>query len=159
MRAEKLMSREVYSCSPDDTMHRAAQLMWEKDCGFLPVVDMRGTVVSVVTDRDLCMGAYMQDVRLRDSRVSTVMSRQCFTCRVDDDVHDVEKLLRDRQIRRVPVVDGTGHLVGVLTLGDLARSSQSGRFHKATGSHAVAKTLASVCEPRAPEDASTVAAE
>lgn len=148
MRIEDLMTREVATCSPNDTLNRAAQLMWERDCGALPVVDDQYRVLSMVTDRDICMGTYTQGVPLWGACVSSVMSRQLFTCSPDDDVSDVERLMREKQIRRVPVVGGSGELLGVATLADLARGSQSNAFQKAVGGLPIAKTLASICEPR-----------
>jgi len=104
----------------------------------------------VVTDRDICMGTYTRGVPLSGATVSSVMSKQLFTCLPDDDVGDVERLMREQQIRRVPVVNSSGELLGIVTLGDLARFSQSSAFQKAKGGLAVAKTLASICEPPAP---------
>jgi CBS-domain-containing membrane protein len=158
MNVAKVMTRDASACSPRDTLNRAAQLMWERDCGFLPVIDEERHVVGVVTDRDICMGSYTQGKALWDLPVSSVMSKLVHTCDPGDDATDVERTMRDKKIRRVPVVDGAGELVGVVTLGDLARCSQSGPLSKATSGLAIAKTLASICEPRAPQE-STVAAE
>jgi len=76
MKAEKIMTREVASCRPDDTLNDAARIMWERDCGFVPVTaeDSGGRVVGIVTDRDLCMAAYTRGQRLADIRVGEVMS-------------------------------------------------------------------------------------
>lgn len=159
MNIEKAMTRHIVVCSPTDTLNRAAQLMWERDCGILPVVDDRRRLVGIVTDRDLCMGAYTQGVPLWAAPVSTVMSRQLHTCGPADDIRDVERLIREKQIRRVPVVSGDGELLGIVTLGDLARCSQSSAFQKAITGLGIAKTLASVSEPRAPQPPASAAAE
>jgi len=153
MNIEKIMTREVRACSPNDTLNRAAQLMWEGDCGALPVVDEQRRVVSIVTDRDICMGSYLQGVPLSGAPVSSVMSKEIFTCSPDDDVGDVERLMRERRIRRIPVVNGARELVGMITLGDLARCSQSSALQKAMGGLAITRTLATICEPRAPHEA------
>lgn len=150
MNIQKLMTREVMTCSPADSLNRAAQIMWENDCGFLPVVDDQGRAVGVVTDRDLCMGAYTQGVPLWEATVSSVMSREVHGCGLDDDIADVERTMREQRIRRVPVIDGARRVLGILTLGDLARASQSNTLQKATAGPAVARTLAVICEPRAP---------
>jgi len=63
MKVEQIMTRIVHTCSENDTLNRAAQLMWENDCGCVPVIhggNGSGAVVGVVTDRDVCMGAYTQ---------------------------------------------------------------------------------------------------
>lgn len=157
MNIAKVMNRDVRTCSATDTLNRAAQIMWEGDCGLLPVIDERGRAVAVVTDRDICMGAYMQGVPLWGAPVSSVMSKTIHTCRPTDDLATVEQLMQERRIRRIPVVDSEGILLGIVTLGDLARSSQSSTLHKAMEGLGIAKTLASICEPRPPEAA--VAAE
>jgi CBS domain-containing protein len=157
MNIRKLMSPDVMTCSPTDTLNRAAQLMWENDCGFLPVVDAEGHAVGVVTDRDLCMGAYTQGVPLWGAPVSSVMSSDVRACGLDDDIADVERTMREARIRRIPVLDGSRRVLGVLTLGDIARASQSNTLQKATAGPAVARTLAVICEPRAPQQ--EVAAE
>lgn len=156
MNIGKVMSRDVRTCSATDTLNRAAQIMWEGDCGLLPVVDDRNRVVAVVTDRDICMGAYMQGAPLWAAPVSSVMSRTIHTCRATDDNATVEHLMQEKRIRRVPVVDSEGVLVGIVTLGDLARTSQSSTLHKAMEGLGIAKTLASICEPKSP---AAVAAE
>jgi CBS domain-containing protein len=148
MNIENVMTRDVRACSSNDTLNRAAQIMWENDCGFLPVLDDQGRVVSVVTDRDICMGAHLQGVPLWAAAVSSVMSKKLCTCGPGDDVGDIESKMREDQIRRLPVVDDGGKLLGVVTVGDLARSSQSSAFQKATGGLSIAKTLAAICEPR-----------
>jgi len=152
MNIEKVMTREVCTCSPGDTLNRAAQLMWEGDCGALPVVDEQHHVISMVTDRDICMGSYLQAVPLWGAPVSSVMSKELFTCSPEDDVDDVERLMREKRIRRVPVVGGAGELVGIVTLGDLARCSQSSAFQKALGGLAITRTLAAISEPRPPHE-------
>lgn len=157
MNIEKLMNREVSTCSPDDTLNRAAQLMWEGDYGALPVVDDQRRVVGIVTDRDVCMGTYTQGVPLWGASVASVMSKEPFTCSPEDDVGDVERLMRERQVRRVPVVNGARELLGIVTLGDLARCSQSSTFQKAMGGIPIAKTLAAICEPRSHRQAAVAA--
>ena len=148
MKTESLMSKNVRTCSPADTLNRAAQIMWEADCGFLAVVDQRRHVVGVITDRDLLMGAYTRGQPLTSLNVGSVMSRNVCICSPDDSLATAEMLMKERQVRRLPVVDGFGELVGVITLGDLARSSQANTIKKALGSAMVAKTLAAICEPR-----------
>lgn len=157
MDIEKVMTREVHSCSPTDTLNRAAQIMWEKDCGALPVVDDQCRVVGMVTDRDICMGSYTQGLSLAAISVASVMSKNIYSCLPEDSVGEVERLMREKRIRRVPVVDSDGDLRGIVTLGDLARCAQQSAFQKTIGGHVLAKTLAAICEPRAPGQA--VAAE
>jgi CBS-domain-containing membrane protein len=116
-------------------------------------VDEQRRVVGVVTDRDICMGTYTQGVPLWGALVSSVMAKELFTCLPENEVSDVEELMRDKRIRRVPVVSGSGELLGIVTLADIARGAQSRALQKALGGLPIGKTLASICEPRAPQQA------
>jgi CBS-domain-containing membrane protein len=111
----------------------------------------------MVTDRDICMGSYIQGLPLGAVSVSSVMSKELYSCLPEDPVADVERLMRERQIRRIPVVDSDGDLRGIVTLGDLARSAQQSAFQKTIGGLAITQALAAICEPRPPGQA--VAAE
>ena len=144
-----IMRVRVYSCSPTDTLHRAAQIMWEKDCGCLPVIDDVHRVRAVITDRDICMAALTQGVALAETSVSSAMSGSLTVCSPDDSLSSVEDLMRAQQIRRVPVVDANGVLIGMISLGDIARYLRP-RILQAPASVAqLLETLAGISEPRA----------
>src|SRR5207245_173206 len=86
-----LMTADVARCHVGDTAHHAAKLMWDHDCGGLPVVDDRGVPLGMVTDRDICMAAYTRGVPLKDIPIQSVMSRHLYSCRVDDPIETAEK--------------------------------------------------------------------
>jgi CBS domain-containing protein len=148
MRVEEVMHHPVVTCCIDDHLGTAARLMWEQDCGALPVVDQDGRVRSMITDRDICMAAYTKGLRLDEIPVRSAMSQELFSCHSADRVSEAEKLMRENQVRRLPVVDAEGRPLGILTLNDLAR--EAGRV---PGRRPVAadvdllKTLAGVCGP------------
>jgi CBS domain-containing protein len=146
MKIQELMTKDVKKCGPDDTLEQAARAMWDEDVGCLPVVDEDGRPVGIVTDRDVCMAAYTQGARLRDLRVSRAMSKKLVTCRPDHSITQVEALMRSARIRRIPVVDLIGNLIGMVTLADIARHAHGPRHVAAAP--ALAKTLASITERR-----------
>jgi len=96
-------------------------LMWEHDCGCVPVVDSGGHVIGMLTDRDVCMGAYTQGRPLAAIPVITAMSPDVFSCRPEDTVASAERLMWAKQVRRLPVTDDAGRLMGLITLNDIAR--------------------------------------
>ena len=148
MRVEEIMHRPVVACSPGDHLGVAARLMWEKDCGALPVVDGDGRVIAMITDRDICMAALTQGLCLEDIPVQTAMSRQIHACRPEDQMTDVHSLMGDKQIRRVPVVDGDHHLVGILSINDMTRNvARPTNTGNPTAKAAVIRTLAEVGAP------------
>ncbi len=115
----RVMTRDVRSCRPDNTLTAAAIAMCEADCRFLPVVDEAGHLIGVVTDGDICLLGSTSHRRLSDILVRDAMSGAPATCRAGDNVLDALRILRERRIRHLPVVGAEGHLEGVLSLTDL----------------------------------------
>jgi len=144
------MRTRVHVCAPEDTLARAAQVMWEKDLGCLPVCTPGRKVVAMLTDRDISMAAFTQWKHLAETTVLSAMSRSLYTCSPDDELAHAEDVMRRYQIRRLPVVDAEGTLVGLLSLGDVARYvwQHSPRQTNAPAQQRLAETLAAICEPR-----------
>jgi CBS-domain-containing membrane protein len=125
MRVEQVMTKDVLSCSVDDPLSDAAQILWERDCGAVPVTTRASErVVGMLTDRDICMAARVSGRALPQLQVSDAMSCGVRACRADDTVADAEALMRSAQVRRLPVVDDAGHLAGIVSIADLARVFQ-----------------------------------
>ena len=76
----QVMSSKLTCCRPDHTLNEAARLMWEADCGALPVVTAENQLVGILTDRDICMGAYTQGKVLDQCSVQSVMATVVHTC-------------------------------------------------------------------------------
>ena len=125
MRVRSLMSTTVYSCTADQTLDRAARLLWEHDLGCVPVVDAGGRPVAMLTDRDICMAAYLRGAPIAEIDIASAMSTDLFTCHVDDALSEAERTMMTRQVRRLPVVDDEGKLVAVLSLNDIVPGSQA----------------------------------
>ena len=144
MKVQEVMTKTVWTCRTDEAMAAAARLMWEHDIGAVPVLDAKGKLVGIVTDRDLCMGVYFTGEPLTAVPVEHAMSKVVFTVEPSQTVDKAEELMRSKQIRRLPVVEGD-KLLGMLTLGDLARAAQA---RKAVTATEVNTTLAAIVEPR-----------
>jgi len=146
MRIDQLMRKPAVTCRSSDSLNVAAQRMWENDCGVLPVVDDKEVLVGIVTDRDICMAAYTQGLPLSLMPVSTAMAGTVFSCRPGDPLESAEELMAERQVRRLPVVDSDKHVLGVLSVNDIARwlsaSQISGEKDEAL------RTVAAICHPR-----------
>lgn len=116
----EVMTRDVRSISPEETVRRAAQLMDELNVGSLPVCD-GPKLVGMITDRDITIRSTAAGQAPESTRVGDVMSTQVRTCHETQSVDEVLKEMGDSQIRRVPVVDQASHtLVGIVSLGDFA---------------------------------------
>jgi len=145
MKVEEIMSREVKVCALSETLNGAAQLMWENDCGCIPVVEGDSKVVGMLTDRDICMAAYTRGATLHGLHASSAMSRELFACRPGDDLLKAQQIMREHRVRRLPVTDTRGKLVGILSLTDVARAAAM--TNSAARKAKVADTLAAVCAP------------
>jgi CBS domain-containing protein len=145
MRTKDLMSQPVVTCPIDETLDAAARLMWEHDCGIVPVVGDDGRLRGVVTDRDICIAAYSQGRPLRHISVSIAMAKQVVAVHEDDSIETAERLMADNQVRRLPVLDGTGRPVGLVSMNDLARAA--GHAKRSATDRELVETLAAICEP------------
>lgn len=120
-----VMRSPAVCCRLGDTLHQVAQLMWEHDVGVVVVLDDAGRARHVVTDRDVCMGAYTQGVALWASHVGSVKPAPLVSCAADAGVVEVRDLMREHGVRRIPVIGADGSVVGVVGLGDLVREVAS----------------------------------
>ncbi len=146
MRIKEVMSQPVVTCPIDATLDHAARLMWEFDCGIVPLVNADGRLAGVVTDRDICMAGYTQGLALRQIPVSTAMASRVVAAHIDDGVESVEALMRDHKVRRIPILDAEGRPVGIASVNDFARLAA--RVHKSAIDRDLVNTLAAVCQPR-----------
>jgi CBS domain-containing protein len=147
MQIKEIMTHAVVSCPVSATTDAAARLMWEFDCGMVPVLDDDGRLAGVITDRDICMAAYTQGVGLAAIPVTSVMARQVVAAHLEDTVESVESLMQTSQIRRVPILDRDNRVAGIIAVNDLTRLAA--RAHRNGVDRGLIKTMAAVCEPRA----------
>jgi CBS domain-containing protein len=150
MNVDEIMTKSVKGCGPDDSLDTAARTMWENDCGCVPVIDEQGRPVAMLTDRDVCMAAYTQGRMLRDTVVRSAMSGSLHTVSPGDPIDKAERMMQEHQVRRLPVVEADGRIVGLVSLNDISRESARERpqKHRAVSADGVAFTLAAVCRPR-----------
>jgi len=153
MKIETLMSKSLAACVPDDSLATATRLMWDRDIGFLPVVDGEGRPVGAITDRDIAMAAYMRSRPLAEIPVGEVMSCNVVCCPAGDEISDAQEMMQDLQVRRLPVVSREGKLVGVVSVTDLARASVDPKLGNGIRTAEVASTLAVIGAPRAGDEA------
>ncbi|HEY8606139.1 MAG TPA: CBS domain-containing protein [Noviherbaspirillum sp.] len=140
-RIAEVMTRDVRSVTPQETIRRAAEMMDELNVGALPVCDGE-RLVGMITDRDITVRAVAAGVPPDTAQVGEVMSVQVRWCFEDQPVDEVMQQMADTQIRRVPVVDQNTHsLIGIVSLGDLATK------HSAQ----VDRTLEGISSPSEPD--------
>lgn len=113
MRVSEVMSRDFATVAPDDTLQVAAQLMADLDTDALPVGDAN-TLQGIVTGRDIVLRAVACCLDPCTTKVSEVMSAQVVVCRPDDSADEVENKMAEHQIRRMPVIDADGRVIGMV---------------------------------------------
>ncbi|RYG15553.1 MAG: CBS domain-containing protein [Caulobacteraceae bacterium] len=118
MKVRDLMSKDVQVARPGDSLQDVARRMHDGNFGFMPVAD-GDTLIGTITDRDIVVRAIAGGVSA-SAPVVEFITRDPHTARADDDLKTVLDSMGSRQIRRLPVLDKDGRLVGVVSLGDLS---------------------------------------
>jgi len=126
MKVKDLQTSDVHACGPDTNLAAAAQIMWDCDCGAVPVVNEDRTLLGMITDRDICIASTTRSVQPADIRVRDVMSSgNVYSCRPEDDVRSALSTMGTQRVRRLPVVDRQNKLVGILSINDLVRHAEN----------------------------------
>jgi CBS domain-containing protein len=141
MKVKNVMTTDVRTCTPDTTVAEAAHLMWDGDCGILPVVD-EGELVGVVTDRDMYIALATQNARASHVRVGAVASRDVVSCAPEDDIHTALAQLKQARVRRLPVVGFGRTLLGMLSMNDILVAAGPGSD---VGAEDIVDTLQAIC--------------
>lgn len=130
MKVNELMTTSPTACTLTNNLAEAAGMMWQNDCGILPVVAEGGKVVGLITDRDICMSAAMTGRQLEHIAVEDVTSGKVIACRPDDDVRTALKTMGESKIRRLPVVAADGTLEGIVSMNDIVLKAEDSREKK-----------------------------
>ena len=119
MKVREIMTEPPVTYTPETSLAVAARLMRETDYGTLPVVDARGALAGIITDRDVCLVLARSSRNALNVLVREVMTRKVHSAVVDDDVHGALATMKSARVRRLPVRDGSGHLKGMLSIEDV----------------------------------------
>lgn len=124
-RCREIMTRNVKTANRETTLQEVAALMRDGDMGAMPVVE-GGKLVGIVTDRDIVIRA-IADGKDVSSAIGDVMTAEVFAARENDFVFEAIRLMGDRQVRRVPIVNDAGELVGIIAMADVALETEDER--------------------------------
>ena len=122
MKVSEVMTTEVETISADQTAREAASFMLRADAGSIPVCD-GDRVVGMITDRDIAVRGVAEG-RGPDTPVSELMSDGIICAHEDENIEDVARRMSSEQVRRLPVLDAEQRLIGIVSLGDLARETR-----------------------------------
>jgi CBS domain-containing protein len=150
MKVQEIMRERVETCVANNNLAAAAAIMWNADCGVLPIVADGRKVIGVLTDRDIAIAVGTRQKNAAEITISEVMSKNVHSCSPDDDIHAALKTMRKEKVRRLPVVNEEGALEGILSMNDVALHAENFNGHKTTALsyEDVVNTLKAVCEHR-----------
>jgi CBS domain-containing protein len=148
MKVNEVMTREVKTCATETDLATAAKSMWMRDCGVLPVVDDKGEVIGMITDRDVCIatGCHRRDPAT--ILVSEAMTKQVHSCSPEADLFEALQIMRQKHVRRLPVIDSAGKLCGLLSLNDVALKVQPDARAPEPCARDIHAVLRSICAHR-----------
>ncbi|WXH29729.1 Inosine-5'-monophosphate dehydrogenase [Myxococcus stipitatus] len=121
----EVMTRNVRTARRDSSLREVARLMRDEDCGVIPIVDERGRLVGLVTDRELALRAFTDGQPPEQLRVSDVMTEDIDAVTLDETLHTALALMTRRQLRRLPVIEHDDRLVGIISLSDIAQRADN----------------------------------
>ena len=142
MRVENIMTKEVSFCDPGANAAAAAEIMWTRNCGSLPIVEDGSRVVGIVTDRDLFIALGTSNRKAADLPIGEIMNRDLSLCDPGDDVRSALKTMGQRQVHRLLVVDKVRTLKGILSMGDIALRGGASDL----SNEDVVKAMKAICE-------------
>lgn len=131
MKVQDIMTRDVQLCGPDTNLAAAAKMLWDSDCGALPVLNAEGKVIGVITDRDVCMATATKNKPPSEITVWETISGRAHTCQRSDDIHTALAIMQRELVRRLPVVDDDGVLQGIIAMNDCVLKAEEAKGKKA----------------------------
>ena len=146
MKVRDVMANQVVTCRSETSLAAAGALMWEHDCGLLPVVSESGKLAGVITDRDICIALSTKCKPSSEITLGELIRETAFVCAPDDDIHVALKMMSREKIRRLPVVDSEGGIVGILSINDIIRRAEKSDNKRPGISYDdVVRTLQAIC--------------
>lgn len=145
MKVEDVMTTEIQCCDKNTSLDQIAAQMWEHNCGAIPVVDENSKPVGMVTDRDIAMCCTINHKAPWELQASTVLGdRSIYSCSQDTNIALAMNLMKNHKVRRLPVTDSEGTLVGLLSIDDAIARSENNRQAKELSYEITMNTLKAV---------------
>ncbi|HEX4073844.1 MAG TPA: CBS domain-containing protein [Candidatus Acidoferrales bacterium] len=126
MKVQDVMMRTPVFCSPETNLGAAVEILWNRNCGILPLVDAEQKVVGVVTDRDLCVALGTRNLPPGEINARDVAKGNVYSCGPDDDIHAALETMAKQKVRRLVVLNKQGALEGILSLDDVVLHAEAG---------------------------------
>lgn len=155
MKVKEIMTPDPKAIWLTESLVDAAQLMWENDCGVLPIIKDGRKVVGLITDRDICMATAIKQTDPSGISVEEVMTGKVYSVNSEDDVAEALLAMQAHKVRRLPVVSADGELEGILSMNDIVlKANESNGLDYAD----VVKTYQAICQHPLPATAAAAVA-
>lgn len=140
MKVREVMSRNPACCTPNDSVQTVAKIMRDRSVGAVPVVadEQSRVLIGIITDRDFCCSIVADGLDPKSTKIGKFISVNPISCRDGENIERCERLMQDHQVRRVPVVDEKGSVIGIVSQADLAMHDKPER---------VSRTVAEISRP------------
>lgn len=145
MNVDEIMTTDIHWCNQNTSLNEIASQMWEYNCGVIPIVDHESKPIGMITDRDIAMSCTLNHKAPWELDASTVLgNRGLFTCSQNDSLDSALAIMKDNKIRRLPVTDNDGFLVGLLSIDDVISRSKNTKAAKELSYENTMNTLKAV---------------
>lgn len=158
MKVADIMVRTAASCRGEANLGDAVEIMWNRNCGILPVVNVEGKVTGIITDRDICIALGTRNRLPGEVAVKDVAGSQLHFCRPEDEVQSALEKMGEAKVRRLPVINNEGKLQGILSMDDVVLHADIGDPARDPSATRVIQTLKAVCSSGIPQRARRLAA-
>jgi CBS domain-containing protein len=149
MKVASVMTKKPAYCSPETNLAAAVEILWNRNCGILPIVDSQEALVGVITDRDICVALGTRNRLPSELTVQEAMSDKIVVCKPDDDIRKALAAMAEAKVRRLPVIDAAGKLQGILSVDDVVvRTPERGKADSQPSADDLLKALKSVYTPQ-----------
>jgi CBS domain-containing protein len=156
MKVKEVMNTDAKAIWITESLADAAKLMWQNDCGILPIIKDGRKVIGMVTDRDICMGTAMKDRNPSSISVEEVMTGKVYAATPDEDIEQALQTMKEHRVRRLPVVNAEGDLAGILSMNDIVLKAKASNSAPQINYADVVETYRAICQH--PSPMTTVAA-
>ena len=158
-RVKEIMTPNPKAIWLTESLADAAHMMWQNDCGVLPVIKNGRNVIGMITDRDICMAVAMRDAHPSTISVEEVITGEVYSVNPEDDLTHALEAMQEHKIRRLPVVNDQGELEGILSMNDVVVKAKTAEdeAHTSIGYDDVVKTYQAICQHPLPMAASATA--
>jgi CBS domain-containing protein len=158
MKVKDIMTPNAKAIWLTESLADAAQIMWDNDCGVLPIIKDGRKVIGMITDRDICMAVVMRDTNPSSVSVEEVMCGQVYSVNTEDEIDQALETMQEHKIRRLPVLNDDGELEGIVSMNDVVLHATAEKGEDAIDYGSVIKTYHAICEHPKPIAASATPA-